>query len=414
MLLRQVFLCTNMRLPFIFLLILFSILATRYFFFFSERHVYAVGEEISLKHTFLQEPKRNTFGQYFFANDMLISLPLTQVIGYGESVKIDGVVTQLESKDSDRLLTVKNPEIKKLPKSELLAITGVIRQKIIDAFEIYLPPKESGLLLGIVLGIKDKIDPEYYQRLRDVGVLHVVAASGSNVSLVAGFLLGFFSIFVKRRGAILFTVLGILFYSLISGFDPPIVRASLMAIFAFAALAFGKQNYSAYILIVTAFLMLFIKPELISDSGFQLSFASTAGIIYIKPIVDRVLHYKVLKFVKDDIGTTIAAQLATIPIMLSAFSSYSLSSIVVNALLLWTIPPLMVAGGLASITSIIWSPLSMPFLALAHPFLWYFETIVNLTSKFAGRLEVGSIPVTLLCGYYLLLLTGILAMRKRT
>ncbi len=403
-----------MRLPFLFLLILFSILTTRYFFFFSERHVYVVGDKISMEHTFLQEPKRNAFGQYFFVNDMLISLPLGQPIGYGERVKISGVVTQIESKDKEALLTVKNSNVKKLPRNQFLAITGILRQKVISAFEMYLPPKESGLLLGIVLGIKDKIDTEYYQRLRDVGVLHVVAASGSNVSLVAGFLLGFFSLFVKRRVAILFTVLGISFYSLISGFDPPIVRASLMAIFAFAALAFGKQNYSAYILIVTAFVMLFIKPELISDSGFQLSFASTVGIIYIKPLVDRMMHLKVLKFVRDDIGTTVAAQLATIPIMLSAFSSYSLSSIAVNALLLWTIPPLMVAGGLASITSIVWAPLSFPFLLLAHPFLWYFETIVDLSSKFAGRLEVGSIPVTLLCGYYLLLLTCILATRKKT
>lgn len=383
----------------------------RLFFFFSEMPYYKEGDKVEFHYTFLSEPKSNSYGKYFFANGMLVSYASEESFGYGDRVIISGKVGTQKSSKGEELLTIKNPKMTRQGRGKVLAIIGVIRQKVIDAFEKVLPPKESGLFLGIVLGIKDKIDPAYYEQLKSVGILHVVAASGSNVALVASFLLSFFQNFVKRKHAILFTVLGIAFYSLISGFDPPIVRSTIMATVAFVSLVFGRQNASVRALILTVIIMLVSSPGLISDVGFQLSAASTLGILYLKPLFDMVFKYKFLSLVRDDLGTTLAAQLATLPIMLVGFSSYSLVSVISNLLLLWTIPPLMVLGLAASMVSLLWWGITAPILYLAHPFLLYFERVVDIFSS-SKQFEAGNIPVVLIIGYYGVLISTIFLFTK--
>lgn len=400
-----------MRVSSLFYFVLLSLLALRFLFFFTEAPHYKEGDTITLNYTFLQEAKHNSFGQYFVINGMLVSFSNSESYKYGDKVIIKGTVGIIKSKKGQRLLTIKNPRIDRLDKSPVLAIIALIRQKIIDGFERVLPPKESGLFLGIVLGIKDKIDSQYYDQLKTVGILHVVAASGSNVSLLASFLLSFIQHFVKRKWSILFTAFGILFYSLISGFDPPIVRSSVMALVAFFALLLGRQNSSVRALFLTAALMLLLDPILLGDVGFQLSFASTLGILYLKPIIDRVLRWRFYGIIRDDLGTTLAAQFATLPIMLISFQSYSLLSVITNILLLWTIPPLMVLGLVASLVTLVWVQFAIPFLYLAHPFLIYFERIVTIFSQ-TKQIEVGSIPLTIIAGYYGLVLSIIWVINK--
>ena len=182
-----------------------------------------------------------------------------------------------------------------------------------------LPSREAGLFLGVILGVRDKIDSEYYQQLKNAGVLHVIAASGQNVSIAAMLLLVIFDKIVKRRVALLFTGIGVLIYAILTGFDPPIVRASVMALLSFAALFSGKQINSVYVLLLTGWAMLFVQPEEITDISFQLSFMSTFGILTVKPLLDKLLNFNFLVFLKDDITTTLSAQIATFPLMLSVF-----------------------------------------------------------------------------------------------
>ena len=87
------------------------------------------------------------------------------------------------------------------------------------------------------------------------------------------------------------TVFGIVFYAVLAGLEPSIVRAAIMGILVFSSQIMGRQKMPFYILFLTAFVMLFVSPGLISDIGFQLSFLALIGIIYLKPAIEEFLTH---------------------------------------------------------------------------------------------------------------------------
>lgn len=402
-----------MRLQILFVLLLVIPLLTRLFFYQDSRHIYKEGEVFELTYSMNHEPRKNERSQYFFVDSVMITFPLYPAFSYGDKIHVKGLVEKVSGNKGD-LLIVKNPEVTKLEnKNPLFNVTKFIRQRVEESVTTLLPEREAGLLLGIILGVRDKIDGEFYQKLRSVGVLHVVAASGQNVSIIAGILLIALQKIVKRKMAILFTMAGILFYAVLSGFDPPIVRASLMAIITFGAMAFGRQTSGVYALMVACWGMVMWDPSLLSNTSFHLSVLSTWGILTIKPILDNGISVKRLIVARDDITTTISAQIATFPIMILAFGTYSLISIPVNLLVLWTVPVLMIGGGVAALLSLILPQLSIPVLLLTYPILAYFTFVVELFSRLDYIFTFQQIPQLLIFGYYLILFGIVIGVNNR-
>lgn len=285
-----------------------------------------------------------------------------------------------------------------------------LRERIGETFHKRLPKDEAGLLAGIILGTRENLDRNFLNSLKKTGALHVIAASGMNVSMLASLLLTTFTLFLRRQIALLFTSFGLVFYVALAGFEPSIIRAATMAIFAYGAGLFGRQNTSLLALFFTAFIMVFISPQLIIDIGFQLSFAATCGIILFDPLLRKTIFGHPLF---EDLRTTLSAQIATIPILLFFFSSYSPISILVNLLVLWTVPPLMILGGAAAFISFISPLLSTPFLFLSLPLLSYFKTVTLLLSDFAPEFTTKNLPLSLVFGYYLINLSLALFIYKR-
>jgi len=398
---------------YLFICILLLALLTREFFWIEERHIYRENEIYKKTYSFIHEPKKNSLSQYFFSDGLLVTLPLYPSYHYGEMVQIEGKILKKDSKKG-MLLVVENPKISKAKsRNFLLSYSKSVRQKVEENVMTTLPSREGGLLLGVVLGVRDKIDSEYYQQLKNAGVLHVIAASGQNVSIAAMLILVMFSTIVKRRMALLFTGIGVLCYAVLTGFDPPIIRASIMAILAFTALFTGRQISSIYVLFLTGWAMLFVQPEEIIDVSFQLSFLSTFGILTVKPLLDTVLSFKFLSFIKDDITTTLSAQIATFPLMIAVFGAYSLLSFPVNILVLWTIPIIMIFGGLAGLLSLFLPLLAKPLILLCYPFLSYFTTVVELFSEINLQISIDKVPIASIFGYYLILLVLVIRLKGR-
>lgn len=395
------------------ILLLTFLIGVRLFLHFSEQKIYEDGDEISLSHSFLQEPRKNKYGQYFFISNILVTMPLYPKYSYGDSIEINGIVSKQKNAKGEILL-LKNPHIELIEnKDPMINLAIFVKERIDSAVARTLPPKEAGLFLGIMLGVRDRIGNEFYEDLRDVGVLHIIAASGQNVSILTSILLVAFAIFVKRKLAIFFTAIIILFYSLLAGFDPPIVRASIMAFISFGAMIMGRQSAGLFGLAITGWIMIFINPQLIYDISFQLSFLATFGIVTVKPILDKIINIKPFNLIKEELTTTVAAQISTLPVMLASFGVYSLLSIPVNLLVLWTIPPLMLVGILSLFASII-SPLTaQPLIFLAYPMLVYFSFIVDIFSKVDLNMTARTWPGTLIFGYYLILIVIVIRYRKR-
>lgn len=394
------------------------ILVLRFYYFYNTRPTFKVGDKASFEYNFLNEPKVTEGNQVFTVGKIKVYAASYPVLHYGDTIYVHGVVSETNyiSKQNGQVisqLTLRYPTITiKKNKNFLLSITSHVRQRVTSSFNKYLPRNESGLLLGILMGGNLGLDSGFYTALKNTGVLHVVAASGMNVSMVGEFLLVMFILVFPRRISILLTIAGIAFYAVLSGLEPSILRASVMAIMAYSAQVIGRQNYSLLSLILAAFIMLLFNPDLVFDIGFRLSFLSTFGIVYLKPLIDGFTPSGKFDLISSDISTTIAAQLGSLPVLVSSFSSYSLASILVNSLVLWTIPILMILSGIGAILSLIAPIFSMPFLYLSWPLLLFFTQVINLFGK-VGIVMLPQLPIFIYLGYFLILFSLVLLAQKK-
>lgn len=298
---------------------------------------HTAGEELFTKYTFLDNPKTQYGKQVFVVEGVRVYVPFDPQFFYGDTVSIKGKVELKQGlyPKPYSYLVVTSPEVKKETGSNLfLGIIRLLREKIDAVFSQNLPSDEASLLMGIVFGIRQNLSADLSSALRSTGVLHVIAASGANVSIVTSMLLFSFSAFLGRRASLVLTAFAVIFYAVFSGFAPSIVRASLMALVAMFGMGVGRQNFSLLALGLTGLIMVIFSPSITSDVGFQLSFASSAGILLIKPVFDNLLRYK--NTLLEDFTTTTSAQIASMPVLLSSFGSYSPVSILVNLLVLWT------------------------------------------------------------------------------
>lgn len=393
------------------LIILLLILTVRFIVFYTQVNNYQDGQLIKFDTTLFSEPQFLTGYQKFTANlstgeSVFVTAPSYPQYKYGDRLIISGNLKVRVIKNKS-IYSLYFPKIEAIsPPAGGLAITSFIRQSVTEFFNKILPPDLSSLLLGIVFGIKGPMSKEFVDDLRLAGVMHVIAASGMNITMVAGFLSSIFMLFLKRQTALIASVLGIVFYAFLAGMQPSIVRASIMGVLVFSSQILGRQSLGVYGLFLTGFIMLFISPLLISDVGFQLSFTATAGLLYIRPLFSRIEKLKSLskRFpLTEDLFITFSAQIATLPILLATFGTYSLWSVLVNALVLWTIPTLMILGGAGAILGMIFQPLGSILVYLCLPFLLFFQKIVIFFASLSGILNIQNLPLSLILGYYLLL-----------
>lgn len=380
------------------------ILILRFLFHFSFQKGFELGGEVEFEHTLLAPPMKNEFQQYFYVENVLVTLPLFPEYGYGDKVRLSGVVGSYSSNTETEVtekLIIKNPEAE-LIESKSLAVLRYIRQKVLLAYKSVLPPREAGLIAGIVLGAGEGINPEFKKELVRSGMLHVVVASGSNVVLVAGIIFSLIGTVVKKRLAIFITITGVFFYAFLTGFDPPIVRASIMASFAFTAMLLGRQRIAMFSLLFSGWIMLMVSPKLISDIGFQLSFSATFGIIIFQNII-KTISRLIPNILKEDFATTFSAQIGATPFLLISFGEINMLSIFTNMILLWTVPIIMILGLTAGILSLISPLLSQPFLLISYPFLAFFSESARISSNIYIPLSLTSSFTPIAVIYYVLL-----------
>lgn len=405
----------------ILVMVLLVILAVRFLFFYNQKNNYQDGQAVNFETTLLNEPQ--FLGNY---QKFTLNLPHGEIVfvttaalpeyKYGDRIAVSStLIKQVINKRITYSLKFPKISLVKTNINPLLAVTGFIRQSVTDLYNKALPADLASLMLGIVFGIKAPMTKEFTQALRLSGVFHVIAASGMNVTLIGGFLSSILVFFMRRQMALVLSICGILFYVFLAGMQPSIIRAAIMGILVFSAQILGRQTLASYSLFLAGFLMLFISPNLISDVGFQLSFSATLGLLYLRPLFEKIGKLKLLtgRFpLTEDFFVTFSAQIATLPILLATFGTYSLWSIVVNSLVLWTVAPLMILGALAAVVGLILPSLALIIVYCCLPLLLYFQKVVIFFSALKGTLSVAEFPFSFVLAYYLLLLALVLYYSK--
>ena len=330
---------------------------------------YQDGVENVVEETINREPYVGENYQIVNVKNIKIFLPNNIDVSYGDKIKIKGVL-------SDGV--VKNPTVIDVKENRI--VFSKERKEIIEFIKRTLPEPHSSLISGVVLGSKSRIPEDFLTNIRNTGVAHVVVASGMNVSLVVSVVMGIMLLFLPRRKAILAVYMFIMFYTSLSGFDPPIVRAAIMAGVTYLGQAFGRVVSTLRVLLFTIVIMIIIFPYWLMDIVFILSFIATLSLVLFEKRIRKLIFFVPGVF-KESISTTLAAQIGVTPILYVTFGSIYILSPIVNVLVLWTIPLITILGMLASLLFYVVPTFAKLLLYMAYPLtLWFVET-VNIFAK---------------------------------
>lgn len=336
------------------------------FRFVLTRPVYKNGQTVRTTSRVLQEPARYSFSQIISVAGLKVSLPLFPEIMYGDTVVVEGCVYNKE---------LKNAKLQKLQTEKSSLYT--FRKKIIDFYQKSLPEPSASLVSGMVLGSKASIPEKFWEDLKNTGTAHVVVASGMNVSIVAGFLLGLLVLFLPRRRAIPFVLGGIGLYCVLSGLDAPIIRAAIMGSVVLLAQEAGRVASAWRALLLSALIMLIVKPLWLTDLGFILSFVATASILIFEPKIRSKLAF-VPGVLREGLSVSLAAQIGVAPILFVTFGQFNILSPVINALVLWTVPPITILGAVGGMAGLVLPLAGRIMMYLLYPFTWYFAKIIEV------------------------------------
>ncbi len=266
-----------------------------------------------------------------------------------------------------------------------------------------LPQPQAALLSGMVLGVKEDMPAEFKSALRRTSTIHMVVVSGQNLTLLSGFILSFVTI-LGRKKTILVSLGVIFFYAVLTGLQVPVLRAALMVSLASLAQLTNREGQSVRILLITALVMLIYQPNWLFSISFQLSFLATIGVVVVAPEVIRSLNF-LPNLIKQDLGISFAAQALTWPVIAANFHQASLVGIFTNALVLWTVPFIMIWGALAILVSLISLPLGWVLALFPGTLLTYFVYIIEGFDRVSlASIYIDKTSPLVWLGYYILLL----------
>lgn len=221
-------------------------------------------------------------------------------------------------------------------KSEMISIRKNFEEIVLD----FLPPPEGTIAGALMLGDNSfYLSNHWREKMNLTGTRHLVAISGSNITLVGNMIFAaLVAVGFWRRQAMWLVILGIIAFVFFVGSPASAVRAGIMGGILIFAQGIGRPAVGARLLVIAAALMLLQNPSLFRfDIGFQLSFAAVLGLIYIQPILANYFLWfeksPVLKFVKDAGAMTLAAQIATLPVSLYHFGTFSVVAPFANLIL---------------------------------------------------------------------------------
>ncbi|MDF2836190.1 MAG: internalization-related competence protein ComEC/Rec2 [Paenibacillus sp.] len=200
--------------------------------------------------------------------------------------------------------------------------------------ELY-PAHQSGYMQGLILGLREGLDPDTFNEFAKLGLTHILAISGLHVAVFMVMLGGLLKLLrISRERSQLSLMAAIPFYVLLTGASPSVLRAGIMAILGLIAARLGKLKDGMHLLAAAAVAILAYDPYFLDSVSFQLSFAVTFGLICGVPPLRRLLpRIRGFGWLCDLVAVTVAAQLVSFPLTIYYFNQFHLLSLAANLVL---------------------------------------------------------------------------------
>lgn len=384
-------------------------------------------KKINFEGLVIENPQRGNSQQLVielkppYSGKILITLQAYPSFDYGDVIFFNGMIQNpAPAQYADYLGKDGIFGVAYSPKFELIAknqgsnvklFLFKFKEKILATFQKTLPMENAAFLSGLNFGERAEFSDSFKQAMKNSGVSHLVALSGYNITVIVIAVSGLLGYFLSRRLTFILTIPAILIFVAMTGAQASVVRAAIMGFIALLATQTSRVFSVRNAIVLAAFFMVLVNPKVLRfDIGFQLSFVALAGIVYLSPAIKKFFKISDASdflSMKENFSTTLSAQLAVLPILISNFGAVSPVSLLTNILVLSFVPLTMSLGFILA---------SLGFFSyyLALVFGWFINLFLSyeiFVIKFFGQInvfQINSLSIFLAVLYYFILLVFVL------
>lgn len=233
--------------------------------------------------------------------------------------------------------------------------SSILRDSVADA-TIRGPPASRALVPALVHGDDQRLSAELVDDFQRSGLTHLLAVSGTNLTIVLGaVLLMGRAAGIRGRGQWLLGLTAVAAFVLLARPEPSVLRAAAMGVVALAALG-SRSRGGLRALCWAVIALLIIDPWLGTRAGFGLSVCATAGIIVLAPPWVETLTRWMPRWAAFAVAIPLAAQLACTPLVAAISSEVSLVAVLANMLAAPAVAPATVLGLAGGVVALVSSP----------------------------------------------------------
>jgi competence protein ComEC len=367
------------------------------------------GDALDLVLEDLRLPSRSLAGR------LLVRVPRAIAVITGDEVALEATIREPDPTDAEELAyreRLRRQGIGAMARAWEVRVVGHrsagigdlfagFRRWLLDGLVRTVPEPEASLGAGILLGVRTGIDPAIRDAFAVAGLSHVVAISGWNVAIVVALIVSATRRLRERFGPLVPAVVAVMAvsaYVVLVGASPAVVRAGLMAGALLAARLGGSPAHAASALMAAVLVMLLVMPTSLWDVGFQLSALATAGlIVFAAPLEARLVRWPA--WIRTPVALTVAAQLATLPVLLATFEQVSLVAPLANVLVVPLIPAVMAGSATASVIGGVASAVPLPLASdlatwLAGGAAWLPLRAMIVAGTAAAAIPLAAVPIS--------------------
>lgn len=217
-----------------------------------------------------------------------------------------------------------------------------IRLKFFQSVYSSLPEPHASLGIGFLAGVRSSIPKDLQDRLSRVGLTHIIAVSGYNLTILVMAISRLGKKLSKYQKLILSLSL-IFTFLLITGFSASVVRAALVSLISLSCAYYGRRISPLNVILITAAITASVNPVYLwEDIGWWLSFLAFFGVLILAPVIKKKIYKdREPKLIAAIVIESLSAQLLTAPLIAHIFGTFSVISLLANILVIPWIPIIM-------------------------------------------------------------------------
>ena len=253
------------------------------------------------------------------------------------------------------------------------------RRSFIASIQSTLPEPLAAFGSGLLIGQRSTLPKPVKDTLLAVGLTHIIAVSGYNLTILINAMRRSWLKYSKRINSIAAIVLMVCFVVL-TGASASISRAAIVSMISLVAVYYGRTISPFLLLLIAAAITGWITPFYVwGDPSWYLSFLAFAGILLFAPLI--IARWKIKNLFAMVLVETVSAELMTIPYILATFGQISLIALPANVLVVALIPFAMVCTAIAAFAGWFLTPLAGWLSWPAHVCLTYMLDIAGILGK---------------------------------